>query len=288
MPCYHPQSAYRTSSGGVTFCRSASLSGEKFTLPCGQCIGCRLERSRQWAMRLMHEKKLHSATAFLTLTYDDEHLPPGGTLVKRDFQLFMKRLRKSHPNPVRFYACGEYGETTLRPHYHVILFNCRFSDIRLHSKNSRDENLYTSPKCQSLWPQGHHLIGEVTFESAAYVARYCVKKINGVLAEQHYGQRQPEFSLMSRRPGIASNYYAKYGQELRDHDNAIVNSRPQALTRFYDTRSKTHCETAFEKTRRSRKARAVANLQDNTVDRRRVKEHIAERRLQMSDKFRSA
>src|SRR4051812_8660340 len=113
MPCYYPQSAYRTSSGGVTFCRSASLSGEKFDLPCGQCIGCRLEKSRQWAMRLMHERKLHTSSAFLTLTYDDAHIPAGGTLDKRDFQLFMKRLRKAHSEAkIRFYACGEYGHTT--------------------------------------------------------------------------------------------------------------------------------------------------------------------------------
>src|SRR4051812_44934530 len=102
MPCYYPQSAYRTSTGSVTFSRAASLSGEKFDLPCGQCIGCRLERSRQWAMRLVHEKKLHSHSSFITLTYDDKNLPLGGTLIKRDFQLFMKRLRKCQSNPLRF------------------------------------------------------------------------------------------------------------------------------------------------------------------------------------------
>src|SRR3954449_8205389 len=119
MPCYCPQSAYRTSSGGVTFCRSGSLSGEKFSLPCGQCIGCRLERSRQWAMRCVHENKMHPRSSFVTLTYDDKNIPPAGSLSKRDFQLFMKRLRKSQSNPLRFFACGEYGETTHRPHYHV-------------------------------------------------------------------------------------------------------------------------------------------------------------------------
>jgi hypothetical protein len=288
MPCYHPQSAYRTSSGGVTFSRSASLSGEKFSLPCGQCIGCRLERSRQWAQRMLHEKKLWGQSSFITLTYDAEHIPPGGTLDKRDFQLFMKRLRKSRDQPLRFYACGEYGETTNRPHYHAILFNCGFDDLQLQTKNSRDEYLYTSPSLARQWQLGNHLIGDVTFESAAYVARYCVKKINGPLAEAHYEGRLPEFALMSRRPGIGAGHYARHGQEMRDHDNTIVNGRPAALTRFYDARSKAHSPTTFESTRRSRKRKAVASARDNTVDRLRVKEHIAERRLDLSNKFRSA
>lgn len=208
--------------------------------------------------------------------------------MKRDLQLFMKRLRKSQPQKVRFYACGEYGETTLRPHYHVILFNCCFSDCREHSKNSRDETLYTSPTLAELWPQGHSLIGAVTFESAAYVARYCVKKVNGPAGELHYDGRSPEFALMSRRPGIGSGYYERHGQEVRDHDNVVINNREQSVPRFYDTRTEAHSEKTFTSIRRKRKLKAAAAAGDNTVDRRRVKETIALRRLQMSDKFRSA
>ena len=286
MPCYSPQSAFRTSGGGVTFIRSRSLSGEAFKLPCGQCIGCRLERSRQWAMRCLHERRLWRRNCFVTLTYDDARLPPGGSLVKRDFQLFMKRLRKSRRDLIRFYACGEYGETTLRPHYHAILFNCSFPDMTRYSVNNRDEVLYSSEELIGLWDNGHVLIGEVTFESAAYVARYCVKKLTGG-AEELYGDRLPEFGLMSRRPGIGAGYYDRYGQEVRDHDSVVVSGRPVQPPRYYDARTKLLCPEDFEVIRKARKLRAVRMAKDNTVDRRRVKEVIARKRLEMSDKFRS-
>ena len=136
MPCFGPLVAYyaaEVSESGkrrLVFDKRHSHSGVKIQLPCGQCIGCRLERSRQWAIRCMHEKSLYSLSSFLTLTYDDDHLPPNGTLVKRDFQLFMKRLRWEMGDGIRFFACGEYGDGNLRPHYHALLFNVDFPDKR--------------------------------------------------------------------------------------------------------------------------------------------------------------
>lgn len=283
MPCYCPVSAYRTRDG-ITFQRSRSLSGEKFDLPCGQCIGCRLERSRQWAVRLVHESKFWRRNSFLTLTYDDRHMPVGGTLVKRDFQLFMKRLRKARAEPLRFYACGEYGPTTLRPHYHAILFNCSFPDGILHSRNDRDQCYYRSDELNGLWDKGHCLISDVTFDSAAYVARYCVKKVTGDRADSHYAGREPEFALMSRRPGIGSDYYRRYGQEVRDHDSVVIDGREVSPPRFYDARTEACEPVAFERNRRARKMKAVKAWRDNVVDRRRVKEVIALRKLALKQR----
>jgi hypothetical protein len=146
----------------------------------------------------------------------------------------MKRLRFSRSHAIRFYACGEYGETTRRPHYHAILFNCGFPDALVHSKNNRGELLYTSADLGALWDNGQHLIGDVTFASAAYVARYCVKKVSGEKADEHYSvfdadgvihERLPEFALMSRRPGIGGSR-PRYGRRR------FEGSRASSLLRY--------------------------------------------------------
>ena len=236
MPCYGPLTGYysaEVSSTGkrpITFDKKKAFSGVAICLPCGRCIGCRLERSRQWAVRLMHENRMHRDSCFVTLTYDNEHLPEGGTLVKRDFQLFMKRLRKVKGEGVRFYACGEYGEYNARPHYHALLFNCGFSDKLVHSKNGRGELLYTSDELHDMWPMGHNIIGDVSFESAAYVARYCVKKVTGKGSDEHYSvvdgdgrifTRIPEFALMSRRAAAD-----RVGAPLPAEDRCRLPGRP--------------------------------------------------------------
>lgn len=144
------------------------------TVSCGQCIGCRLERSRQWAVRCMHEKQMHDDACFITLTYDDDNLPFGETLVLSDWQKFMKRLVKKN-GPIRFYHCGEYGDDTNRPHYHAILFGYRPDDPELFS-TSGETKLYASPSLRNTWGMGHCTFGDATFETAAYVARYITKK----------------------------------------------------------------------------------------------------------------
>lgn len=243
MPCYGPLDAWRPknflSNGDpnpdrrLVFRKDKSETGIRIKIPCGKCYGCKLEHSRQWAVRCMHEKRLHDRSAFLTLTY--AKLPPGGSLVKRDLQLFMKKYRKYAGTGIRFFACGEYGETTNRPHYHVLLLNSDLNDKRL-LKRGDEFSLYTSQKLSQMWEHGHHAIGDVTYESCAYVARYCMKKITGKIAKDHYQGRQPEFIVMSRRPGIGTGYFQKYSNELLTHDTIIVNGLPAALPRFYDNK----------------------------------------------------
>nr|AVQ10285.1 replication protein VP4 [Gokushovirinae environmental samples] len=289
MGCWCPITGYYSKvigpSGkrGITFQRSAAHTGVPIRLPCGRCTGCRLETSRQWAIRILHEKKLHDASCFGTLTYDNENLPEGGTLVKRDFQLFMKRLRKGMGDGIRFFACGEYGDLNKRPHYHFLLLNRDFGDKRQVGANRRGDKYYDSVELRSYWPIGHVLLGDVTFDSAAYVARYCMKKINGDGADAHYTvvdangvvtRRAAEFTVMSRRPGIGTGWYERYGNETYAHDNCIINNRPVRPPRFYDGKRNLLDPDGFAKLKEERRRKALANFKENLVDRRRVKERL--------------
>lgn len=231
MTCYHPLTAFvdleeKTLSGKKKICFSTPKGlgqYEEIRLPCGKCIGCRLERSRQWAVRAIHEALLHDANCFITLTYSDEFLHPSGNLKfhKNDFVLFMKRLRKKFGSGIRFFHCGEYGELWQRPHHHAILFGCDFTDKILVGRNCSGHFLYTSPTLERLWPFGIVRVGACTFESVAYVARYVTKKITGDEAYNHYYGRDPEYITMSRRPGIGHDWLLQ-NPEIYNYDEIII------------------------------------------------------------------
>lgn len=238
MPCYYPLHAFKGKSKDssktlIVFSRPDSWKGERIDLPCGQCSGCKLERARQWALRCMHESSLYEENSFLTLTYNDDNLPEGGSLVLSHFQNFMKRLRKSVKKTVRFLHCGEYGELNARPHYHCLLFNHGFPDRKLYTERN-GIRLYVSDALSKLWPFGFSTIGDVTFESASYVARYSLKKVTGYSAEAHYGSRKPEYITMSRRPGIGKGWYEKFKTDVYPRDRVIVRGFPSRPPRFYD------------------------------------------------------
>lgn len=194
-------------------------------IPCGRCIGCRLQYSRIWADRCMAEATLYESSYFVTLTYDNDHLPwsirkvdeetgeiygQSMTLVKRDVQLFMKRLRKNlDGDKVRFFMAGEYGTDSSRPHYHLLLFGLKLDDLTLYKKTPLGFNLYNSEFISKAWQyQGHVVIADVTWETCAYTARYIMKKLTGEQAELYKKLNIiPEFTLMSRKPGIAKEFY---------------------------------------------------------------------------------
>lgn len=244
MPCYHPMPAVRMSDGTVRFVsRSKRGAQDSLELACGQCVGCRLERSRQWAMRCLHEASLHENNAFITLTYSDSNLPRGGSLDYSDFQNFMKRLRKRIGTKVRFYCGGEYGEEQMRPHFHACLFGYDFPDKLYYKKTGSGESIYTSKLLESLWPLGLSSVGSVTFESAAYIARYCVQKVTGDLAEAHYRvvtedgeiiDRVPEFNHMSLKPGIGRPWLEKFRTDVFPRDYVVVNGVKTKPPKYYD------------------------------------------------------
>lgn len=274
MPCYSPITGYHTPSG-IKFGRNPNSQPE-IKLSCSRCIGCKLEQSRQWAVRLMHEAQMHEVNCFLTLTFNDESLQkmcPDGSLNKRHMQLFMKRLRKKFPKRViRYYYCGEYGENFSRPHYHLILFNLDFPDKKLF-KQHNDTKYYTSDILADIWPYGFNIIGEVTFESASYVARYVTKKINGDNSESHYKGKAKEFGQASLKPGIGHSWIEKYGStDVFPYDEVVVRNHKTKPPRYYDKYlEKTDPET-FRITKANREFKALQRKDDNTPERLEVKE----------------
>jgi len=273
MPCYHPITGYRARSGRspvtglwpIVFSISSGYKDLPVVVPCGQCIGCRLERSRVWAVRCVHESSLYLKNCFVTLTYANA----GSTLVKRDFVLFIKRLRKKFGIGIRYFHCGEYGEKFLRPHHHACIFNFDFLDKKLWSVK-HGNRLYTSEILDELWGHGYCIVGEVTFDSAAYVARYIVKKVTGNMAESHYDGRVPEYNSMSRRPGIASSWFDKYKNDVLSIDGVIVDGHKCKPPRYYDKLYDIDNKLAMQMIKARR--RSQINLVNNTYERLRVRE----------------
>lgn len=261
--------------------RDAEQADEPVQLPCGQCIGCRLERSRQWALRCVHEASMHERNCFITLTYDQDHLPKDGSLHKEDFQLFMKRLRKRYGSGARYFHCGEYGEKNRRPHYHACLFNFDFPDRELWTVRS-GVHLFTSDQLRELWPFGFSTVGDVTFESAAYVARYVTKKITGPSAAQHYERidfrtgeiftLNPEYTTMSRRPGIGRPWLEKYRTDVYPHDRVVMRGREMRPPKYYDAILELEDPESLEYVKAKRTEAMRSALKDATYERLRVRE----------------
>jgi len=267
MPCYRPFLAHRSTVMGengkkpLTFKSSEAYTDLPVMVPCGKCIGCKTDKTREWTARCVHESKMHDEKCFLTLTYNNENLPEGGTLVKKDLQDFMKRLReKIEPIKIRFYGCGEYGNKLSRPHYHVLIFGYSFPDRRLHAINKKPgQQLFTSDELGKLWTKGFHLIGNFEQASAQYVCGYTAKKITGEDADEHYQGKLPEFALMSRRPGIGHDWINKYSRDVYPKDFFHIQGHTYRPFRYYDN----HCEKTrpktFKKVKERREAERIKN-----------------------------
>lgn len=289
MPCYTPIDAYvapgKTENGkkNIVFKRPETIM-EEIKLPCGQCIGCRLLRSVSWAARCMHEIQLHEENCFITLTYDDEHLPDDYSLRKEDFQKFLKRLRKEiYPRKIRYFMCGEYGDDSWRPHYHAIIFNYSFPDKQRVQIREVENPYYISDQLSSLWPYGYHMVAEANFDTAAYVARYCTKKITGEKAESHYNRvitdwneftgeithfqevdLVPEYATQSKRPAIGKDWYQRYKGDCFPSDFLIVDGRKVPVPRYYDKLLEREDEYLLALQKQKRKFKAIERAEDNT------------------------
>lgn len=265
MVCYKPNQAYIAgvkANGKKDIRWKETPGGEPLKLPCGQCIGCRLKHSVQWGIRCMHEASLYDDNCFITLTYNDENNPI--TLVKKHCQDFIKRLRKKFGNGIRFYYCGEYGDLSYRPHYHLCCFNHDFSDKELYRVTKEGHRLYTSPSLTSLWPYGFSSVGSMTLQSACYVARYATKKWKskkdcdfprGTCTNIETGeifQMVDEYADMSRRPGIGSDWYENFKDDLFPKDFITLNGRKHSVPRFYDKKFEFDDAEAFEMIKRER------------------------------------
>ncbi len=261
-------------------------------LPCGRCMGCRMDNSRQWAVRLMHEAQLHENNCYITLTYSEENVPKDYSIKKRHFTLFMKKIRKQlQPKKIKYFNCGEYGTDFYRPHFHSIIFNHDFEDKQVWKKENGNV-LYTSAELSQRWGHGFCSLGAVTFKSAAYVASYTLKKITGEKAKNHYrldiidpetGEvlevtRTPEYAGMSN--GLAKKWLAQFKADVYPHGYVVVNgghrSRPP---RYYEKITEKTEPEVIRALAKARRNYAHDNYEDNTPTRLAVREEVQERRL---------
>lgn len=248
MQCTSPERYYKRDpakfngvAGLTKDSRKSLRGGRPITVKCGRCINCRLSYSHEMSLRCVHEAKTAGPSIFVTLTYDDEHLPSDWNLIYRDFQLFMHKLRKSVPGAGRFFMCGEYGDEFGRPHYHAILFRCDFPD-KVFSRQRDGVDYYTSDTLSKLWGHGYVLIGDVTLASAGYVARYNLKKITGPEAGSAYQfltedgeviDREPPFCRMSLRPGIGYEWFQRYHSDVFPCDFMVHGGKKFPVPRYY-------------------------------------------------------
>lgn len=245
VQCTCPVTGYYSVEGGFSLNSRDSYHDRPLTVRCGRCMGCRLDRASTWATRSVHESSMYDQNIFLTMTYDDEHLPYAETLVRKHVTDFFKRLKSRYPSEtIRQLYCGEYGGETRRPHYHALIFNFEPSDGEFFfQKEGRD--YYRSDKIDALWGLGHcNYANEVTFQSAAYVAGYVTKKIRGDQAEEHYQwidestgeiiQRLPEFQGQSLRPGLGAPWIEKFYRDVYPSDFVVIDGQKRRPPRFYD------------------------------------------------------
>lgn len=297
MACFFPIPAFRSNPTpvfpkGQIFFTEHKIKGAYLPLkiPCGHCVGCRLDKAREWAIRCMHEAKMYEANCFITLTFSDDALQrrKHRFLDKRDFQLFMKRLRKMFGAGIRYYHCGEYGDKFGRPHYHACIFGFDFPDKKLWTvKNG--QRLYRSEALEQLWPYGYSSIGAFDFNTAAYVARYTLKKKYGSASKVHYQhvdqttgeviEVQSEYSTMSRRPGIGRAWFDQYRGDVFPRDRVLVKGRELRPPRYYDKIFEVEFPSDFHRIKVKRLNRAKQNKVDNTVERLDTRRKVAELNL---------
>lgn len=230
----------------------------------------------------MHEASLYESNSFVTLTYDDEHLPPDNCLHYPDVQRFLKRVRKGY-KPFRFFLCGEYGDKTQRPHYHICFFGLDWDDKRYWSRPSK-HTLYRSETLEKLWPFGSALIGSLTYESAGYTARYCVKKVTGKGAIAYYRRTRPDgstfdlvppFMRCSLKPGIGQYWFDKFAHQVHDRDYVIYDGSKVSVPAYYDKLAKRKDALSIDELKADRVVKALAHSADNTRARLAVKEQVA-------------
>lgn len=261
MACFFPINAWRYPvEGSKLHFRPQLPPYEHLRVPCGKCEGCRSDQALMWSIRAYHEMTLHDKSCFVTLTYDDAHLPADGKISKKALQDFFKRLRKKYPaGTIRYIACGEYGEQTRRPHYHAIIFGEDFFDGRV----TLSSDLYTHDELSKTWGQGLVSISACTMATICYVCGYVTKKIG-----------DPDtFNLSSRRPPIGHNWLERYKLDLVRTGKVVIEGRVYTIPPRYLEWS----PDDFEDIKRQRKEHALKNQHKGTDyaldSRRKNKQH---------------
>jgi len=300
MPCYTPLQGYKDPiTGGLVFNKAGT--SQKMEVACGSCLGCRVDSRIMWAIRIVHESYLYldqGGNSWLTLTYRNadectEKQYKKGHYIPADFSLhpshvskFIRALRKQNKDhKIRYFYCGEYGDETERPHYHVCLFNHSFQDQQLF-KDDEGFYTYTSPSLDKLWPYGFSTVAELNYHTASYTAGYCFKKITGKRADDHYlrcdehGEAywlKPEYIRMStgrKKPcGLGAKYYAQFKDDIFPADECPVPGKGvlKKVPRYYETIYADMSPRGMEKVKELRQEFKRAHLDDFTPARLRDK-----------------
>lgn len=318
MGCDFPIKAYRSArargpSGKplLTFKPTEAInSTSPIEVPCNNCVGCKLEYSRQWSIRMMHEARMHPASCFLTFTYNDQAIPQNYGLDVRTVQLFFKKFRKAlsmkmkhrrlehsahiraycrhNTTKIRYFACGEYGDLNGRPHYHAIVFNYDPPDKVFLETSTSGEPVYRSATIERLWGHGNTATQAVTLKSCAYVARYVTKKVHtgdDFGASRYYRlspvdgcmhQVHAEFSVKSNRPGLGAAFAAKFKSDYYPSGFLVVDGVRQAPPKFYLSKL-----TEKEQQRLKRQARRLGlkNKPHQTTERRLARAAVRDARI---------
>lgn len=247
MRCLYPRTVGFLADGKTISWSQKNYSKEyaTFQLPCSKCIECRLEYARQWAVRCVHEASTHDENSFITLTYSDEHLK-SDKLQYPDFQQFMKRLRFSHQNnQIGMFVTGEYGELKKRPHWHALIFGWRPRDLTYKYSNERGDKIYSSESLDTLWGYGISEVGNVTFESAGYCARYAAKKL------VHGNDKDHDFHPISKKSSknaIGKRFLELYWQDIFNHGDVILKDGTKtSIPRYYVKWLQKHQPAAWER-----------------------------------------
>ncbi len=247
-----------------------------------------MNKALSWSMRIMHQTQMEESSCFLTLTYDEAHLPSDRSLHVEHPQAFIKQLRRK-VRPFKYFLCGEYGEETLRPHYHICLMGEDFTrDRERYRSTPNGDSLYKSATLDAAWPHGtHNLIAELNQQTACYVASYVTKKWRGSAADRYYTvlfmesdgtaklhKLKPEFATMSRRPGLGTTWFEKYHTDVYPSDEVIINGIPRRPPAFYDTLLERRDPKLHHQIKRNRIIRGNRHLEDQTAERLAIREHL--------------
>jgi len=298
MPCFHPVIGYRSKWGTLQASELGAVSPVPVVRACDGCVGCRVQKTSEWAARAVLELRSFADSCFITLTYSPEHLPYASSLSPYDLETFWKRLRTNHyrslcaaaklagaPKPavpvIRYLACGEYGPKRQRPHYHAVVFGYRPSD-GVEFKRTSFGPLFTSAELSKAWEdKGFVTFGDVAYESAAYVASYVQKKLSGKLAERVYGTLQPPFARMSRRPGLGLEAVYSLGTEFWDDKMDVGGGRVAPVPRYFMNALKVSNPLLWGSIKERRK---VADSVHKSPARLRVREQVFLAKLKQSHK----
>ncbi len=290
----------------IYYNNDGDICGFNIKVPCGKCIGCRLDYSRMWATRSVHEAYINNYyqdCSFLTLTFNDDMLSRRtnpNSLNRSAFTSWIKRLRKAikcnYDKEIRLMACGEYGSKHKRPHYHILIYGFNFPDKYVFKYNKirgKEVLYYRSPFLEKIWkpaysdePYGFSVIGDVNFESSAYVARYVTKKLFGPYADKVYKDKEKEFLTTSRMPGLGYGYLTRFYKNIFDLGYIVLpNGHKAPIPRYYENKLQEIDPEIYYKYMISKKEKFVNNLFieniDSTKERLIVREELKKMNLDL-------